>query len=71
MAGTVADRAGPEASPRRAWTLTLASLGLFMVALDNVVVTLALPALRASLHGNLADLEWTSTPACCRSRAGC
>jgi MFS family permease len=30
-----------------------------MVALDNVVVTLALPALRASLHGSLADLEWT------------
>jgi len=56
---TLADRAGPQAGPRRAWTLELASLGLFMVALDNMVVTLALPALRASLHGSLADLEWT------------
>src|SRR5215472_17419832 len=55
----VVDRADLEARPRRAWTLVLASLGLFMVALDNMVVTLALPALRASLHGSLADLEWT------------
>jgi len=30
-----------------------------MVALDNMVVTVALPALRASLHGSLSDLEWT------------
>ena len=56
---TLADRAGPQAGPRRAWTLELASLGLFMVALDNMVVTVALPALRASLHASLADLEWT------------
>jgi EmrB/QacA subfamily drug resistance transporter len=50
---------GPSRLPKPAWTLVLASLGLFMVALDNMVVTLALPALRASLHGSLADLEWT------------
>ena len=59
MAEIVVDRPDLTASPRRAWTLVLASLGLFMVALDNMVVTLALPALRASLHASLADLEWT------------
>src|SRR5262249_32845601 len=58
VAETVADRADLKASPRQVWTLVLASLGLFMVALDNMVVTLALPALRASLHASLADLEW-------------
>ena len=59
MTETLTGRTGLQAHPRQAWTLVLASLGLFMVALDNMVVTLALPALRASLHGSLADLEWT------------
>jgi EmrB/QacA subfamily drug resistance transporter len=53
------DITGPSRLSTPAWTLVLASLGLFMVALDNMVVTLALPALRSSLHGSLADLEWT------------
>src|SRR5262249_55178376 len=55
----VTGKPGLQVQPWRAWTLVLASLGLFMVALDNMVVTLALPALRASLHASLADLEWT------------
>jgi EmrB/QacA subfamily drug resistance transporter len=44
---------------RKGWTLVLASLGLFMVALDTLVVTTALPALRADLHASLSELEWT------------
>ncbi|HEX3330764.1 MAG TPA: MFS transporter [Gaiellales bacterium] len=44
---------------RKAWTLVLASLGLFMVALDTFVVTTALPVLRVDLGASLADLEWT------------
>ena len=44
---------------RSRWTLALAGLGLFMTALDNMVVTTALPAMRQSLHGSLSDLEWT------------
>ncbi|WP_089102859.1 MFS transporter [Streptomyces hyaluromycini] len=48
-----------DISPRRAWTLVLASLGVFMTALDTLVVTTALPELRVSLHGSLSDLEWT------------
>ncbi|HKC28924.1 MAG TPA: DHA2 family efflux MFS transporter permease subunit [Jatrophihabitans sp.] len=46
-------------SPSAAWTLVLASLGVFMTALDTLVVANSLPALRQSLHANLSDLEWT------------
>jgi EmrB/QacA subfamily drug resistance transporter len=49
--------AGPPT--HRIWTLVLASLGVFMTALDTLVVANSLPALRASLHANLGDLEWT------------
>ena len=46
-------------APNTAWTLVLASLGVFMTALDTLVVANALPVLRQSLHANLGDLEWT------------
>jgi EmrB/QacA subfamily drug resistance transporter len=46
-------------SPRKGWTLALASLGLFMVALDTLVVTTALPVIRLDLAASLPDLEWT------------
>jgi EmrB/QacA subfamily drug resistance transporter len=54
-----ASRAAPSRLPKPGWTLVLASLGLFMSALDNMVVTTALPVLRVSLHASLASLEWT------------
>jgi EmrB/QacA subfamily drug resistance transporter len=41
------------------WTVVLAAVGQFMVALDTLVVTTSLPALRAGLHTNLEGLEWT------------
>ena len=50
---------GKPQAPHQVWTLVLASLGLFMVALDTLVVTTALPVLRTDLHANLSDLEWT------------
>ncbi len=43
----------------RGWTIVLAGLGVFMTALDNMVVTTALPVLRVSLHAGLSGLEWT------------
>ena len=46
-------------SAHQAWTLVLASLGLFMVALDTLVVTTALPVLRVDLGASLSELEWT------------
>ncbi|MGI8665218.1 MAG: DHA2 family efflux MFS transporter permease subunit [Jatrophihabitans sp.] len=46
-------------APHKGWTLALSSVGVFMAALDALVVTTALPVLRTSLHANLGDLEWT------------
>jgi EmrB/QacA subfamily drug resistance transporter len=59
MTDAIASLAGPEARSRRTWTLVLASLGVFMTALDTLVVTTALPVIRVSLHSSLSDLEWT------------
>ena len=41
------------------WTFAITSLALFMVTLDNLVVTTALPVIRHDLHANLQQLEWT------------
>jgi EmrB/QacA subfamily drug resistance transporter len=46
-------------SRRRMWTLVLVSLGLFMVVLDNLVVTVALPSIHRSLGASVQALEWT------------
>jgi EmrB/QacA subfamily drug resistance transporter len=46
-------------SRRRLWTLVLVSVGLFMVVLDNLVVTVALPSIHASLGASVQALEWT------------
>src|SRR3954453_23890719 len=42
-----------------AWTFAITAIALFMVALDNLVVTTALPVIRADLGASLQDLEWT------------
>src|SRR4051794_5383946 len=42
-----------------AWTFALVSAALFMVVLDNLVVTTALPSIRADLGTGLQGLEWT------------
>jgi EmrB/QacA subfamily drug resistance transporter len=44
---------------RPGWTLALVSLALFMVTLDNLVVTMALPSIRVDLHSGIDSLEWT------------
>jgi EmrB/QacA subfamily drug resistance transporter len=41
------------------WTFAITSLALFMVTLDNLVVTTALPVIRHDLHSGLSGLEWT------------
>src|SRR3954454_1014592 len=41
------------------WTFAITSVALFMVALDNLVVTTALPVIRQDLHSGLSGLEWT------------
>jgi EmrB/QacA subfamily drug resistance transporter len=46
-------------SRRSAWTLAIVSVALFMVTLDNLVVSTALPSLRVDLGASLESLEWT------------
>ena len=48
--------AGRRGAP--GWTLALTSVAFFMVALDSLVVTTALPALHLDLGGSLSTLEW-------------
>jgi len=40
------------------WTFAITSIALFMVALDNLVVTTALPVIKRDLGASLADLQW-------------
>ncbi|WP_229857464.1 MFS transporter, partial [Streptomyces anandii] len=44
---------------RTVWALVITSVAGFMAALDNLVVTTALPSIRQDLGGALGDLEWT------------
>jgi EmrB/QacA subfamily drug resistance transporter len=44
---------------RRAWTLAIVSIGLFMVVLDNLVVNVALPSIHRDLGASIQALEWT------------
>jgi EmrB/QacA subfamily drug resistance transporter len=44
---------------RTLWTFAITSVALFMVSLDNLVVTTALPVIRADLGASLEQLEWT------------
>jgi EmrB/QacA subfamily drug resistance transporter len=52
-------RSRDRGEPHKTWTVILASLGVFMTALDTLVVTTSLPALRIDLHASLQSLEWT------------
>src|SRR5438105_8552276 len=44
---------------RTLWTFVITSIALFMVTLDNLVVTTALPVIRRDLKASLQGLEWT------------
>src|SRR5829696_3683191 len=46
-------------SQRSVWTLAIVSVALFMVTLDNLVVTNALVSIREDLGASLEQLEWT------------
>jgi EmrB/QacA subfamily drug resistance transporter len=46
-------------SPRTLWTFVVTSVALFMVVLDNLVVSTALPVIRTDLGASLEELEWT------------
>src|SRR3954447_5475125 len=51
---------GASPVPKRSLiTLAIASVAIFMVTLDNLVVTTALPSIRADMGASLEELEWT------------
>src|SRR5947207_5674348 len=54
-APTLAERMTPKA----VWTLAITSAAVFMVTLDNLVVTTAIPVIRQDLHAGLSGLQWT------------
>src|SRR5215216_2793985 len=41
------------------WAFAITSVALFMVTLDNLVVSTALPVIRTDLSASLSQLEWT------------
>ena len=44
---------------RTLWTFAITSIALFMVSLDNLVVSTAIPVIRLDLHASLESLSWT------------
>ena len=44
---------------RTLWAFALSSIAIFMTALDNLVVTTALPVIKRQLGGGIDALEWT------------
>ena len=41
------------------WTYLACCIAVFMIAMDNLIVTNALPVIRQALHTGLEGLEWT------------
>ncbi len=48
-----------SSSRRNNWTLGIVSTALFMVVLDNLVVSIALPSIHRDLGASIQSLEWT------------
>src|SRR5918999_503255 len=44
---------------RMIWTFAVTSIALFMVVLDNLVVSTAIPVIRVDLDASIEQLEWT------------
>src|SRR5215213_7070294 len=50
---------GQAMTPKARWALAITSIAVFMVTLDNLVVTTAIPVIRVDLHASLSGLQWT------------
>ncbi len=46
-------------TPRAGWTFAIVSVALFMSTLDNLIVGVALPSIRADFGSTLEALQWT------------
>ncbi len=52
------DAAAPCAAKARAWILAATIIGSSMAFIDSTVVNVALPALQASFHATVVDVQW-------------
>src|SRR5213083_1107716 len=52
-------RVGSARASAVLWTFAISSVAVFMVTLDNLVVTSAIPVIRRDLHAGINGLEWT------------
>src|SRR6202044_646331 len=48
----------PSGAAARTWILVATILGSSMAFIDSTVVNVALPALQASFHATVADVQW-------------
>src|SRR5215210_5177353 len=55
----VAATAEARMTSKALWTLAITSVAVFMVTLENLVVTTAIPVIREDLHASLSGLQWT------------
>jgi hypothetical protein len=46
-----------RSSSRTMWTFAISSVAVFMVALDNLVVTMALPSIQRDVGAGIDQLE--------------
>ena len=44
-------------TPKALWALAITSVAVFMVTLDNLVVTTAIPVIRQDLHAGRSGLQ--------------
>jgi EmrB/QacA subfamily drug resistance transporter len=51
-------KGSPVSEERRKWILAATIIGSSMAFIDSTVVNVALPALQASFHATLADVQW-------------
>ena len=49
---------GPCAESAKPWILTATILGSSMAFIDSTVVNVALPAMQASFHATVVDVQW-------------
>jgi EmrB/QacA subfamily drug resistance transporter len=50
--------ATPAQGTRKWWTLAAVTVAMFMIMLDNTIVTVALPAIQQGIGATLSQLEW-------------
>ncbi|MVU81768.1 DHA2 family efflux MFS transporter permease subunit [Nocardia sp. ET3-3] len=56
--GAAADAAAPERNPRRWWILLALCLATLILVIDNMALSVAVPALASDLNASAQDIQW-------------